>query len=32
MKLKGLRAIKDEIKHAGGITNVTVSLDMVKAA
>ena len=30
--VKGLRAIKDEIKHAGGITNVTVSLDMVKAA
>ena len=31
--VKGLKAIKDEIKHAGGIRHyVTVSLDMVKAA
>ena len=29
---KGLRAIKDAIKHAGGITKITVSLDMIKAA
>ena len=30
--LRGLRAIKDAVKHAGGITNIAVSLDMIKAA
>ena len=30
--LKGLGAIKDAIKHVGGITKITVSLDMIKAA
>ena len=30
--LIGLRAIKDAIKNAGGITKVEVSLDMIKAA
>ena len=30
--LIGLRVIKDAIKHAGGITNVKISLDMIKVA
>ena len=30
--LIGLRVIKDTIKHAGGITKVEVSLNMIKAA
>ena len=30
--LRGLRAIKDAVKHAGGITNIAVSLDMIKGA
>ena len=30
--LRGLRATKDAVKHAGGITNIAVSLDMIKAA
>ena len=30
--LRGLRAIKDAVKHGGGITNIAVSLDMIKAA
>ena len=30
--LTELRAIKDAIKHADGITEIAVSLDMIKAA
>lgn len=30
--LIGLRAIKDTVKHSGGVTKVTISLEMVRAA